>query len=202
MATPDFTVEHLRRLPLRAIVAFAARCSRRVEELARLPEADPESESLKQAVEAALRMAEGVASGATPAFVDLVVEELDASRSVAGGGLRSREAATAVSETAHAAASVWHVIRAEEPDKNKPPEIKIPEARKFLGQLSVATADIAALNAFSAALEAYEAVGYHSKEFVTAARKDYETLIRLDLGDYPEPGSAIDPSPAGPLGPL
>ena len=31
MKLPEFTVEHLEKLPLRAIVAFAARCARRVE---------------------------------------------------------------------------------------------------------------------------------------------------------------------------
>ena len=33
MELPDFTVEHLKKLPLRAIVAFAAHCARRVEHL-------------------------------------------------------------------------------------------------------------------------------------------------------------------------
>ena len=33
MQVPDFTVEHLKELPLRAIVAFAGRCARRVEYL-------------------------------------------------------------------------------------------------------------------------------------------------------------------------
>ena len=41
MKLPDFTVEHLKALPLRAIVAFAARCARRVEPLAQLPEGHP-----------------------------------------------------------------------------------------------------------------------------------------------------------------
>jgi hypothetical protein len=36
MKLANFTVEHLKALPLRAIVAFAARCARRVEPLAQL----------------------------------------------------------------------------------------------------------------------------------------------------------------------
>src|SRR5206468_10583972 len=63
MQLPDFTVEHLRQLPLRAIVAFAARCARRVEPLAQLPEGDPRRETRREAVEAALRMAEAFARG-------------------------------------------------------------------------------------------------------------------------------------------
>ena len=63
MQVPDFTVEHLKELPLRAIVAFAARCARRVEHLAKLPEGDPRSESRRAAVEAALCLAESYANG-------------------------------------------------------------------------------------------------------------------------------------------
>ena len=41
MKLAHFTVEHLKALPLRAIVAFAARCARRVEPLAQLPQGNP-----------------------------------------------------------------------------------------------------------------------------------------------------------------
>ena len=44
MVLPGFTVEHLKVLPLRAIVAFATRCARRVEPLAQLPEGHPQRE--------------------------------------------------------------------------------------------------------------------------------------------------------------
>ena len=54
MQVPDFTVEHLKELPLRAIVAFAARCARRVEPLALLPQGQPRRENRRAAVEAAL----------------------------------------------------------------------------------------------------------------------------------------------------
>jgi hypothetical protein len=55
MILPNLTGEHLRALPLRAIVAFAARCARRIEPLAQLPEGDSQWESRRGAVEAALR---------------------------------------------------------------------------------------------------------------------------------------------------
>ena len=32
--------------------------------------------------------------------------------------------------------------------------------------------------------------------------RDYQTLISLELGTYPEAGKPIDPSPEGPLGSL
>ena len=63
MRLANFTPDQLKVLPLRAIVAFAARCARRVEPLAQLPEGNPQSESRREAVEAALRMAESFAGG-------------------------------------------------------------------------------------------------------------------------------------------
>ena len=60
---PDVTEEDLKRLPLRAIVAFSVRCARRVQALSELPEDYPGRERLREDVEAALRMAEGFASG-------------------------------------------------------------------------------------------------------------------------------------------
>ena len=92
MELPDFTVEHLKQLPLRAIVAFAARCAGRVQPLAQLPEGHPERERRRDAVEAALRMAEGFASGSAAPPTDSVVEAVDASRRVAGAPLEHRGA--------------------------------------------------------------------------------------------------------------
>ena len=202
MELPDFTVEHLKKLPLRAIVAFAARCARRVEHLAQLPEGHPEWERRRGAVEAALRMAEGFAMGSTAPLDESVVEAIDASRGVAGGPLRGENAAAAVAEAAHAAASAWHVMGSREAEKDAPPEEKTAEARKFLGALAHVTADLAALNAFTAAAEAFDAVGFHNEGYVSAALHDYDELLRLKLGSYPEAGQPIDPSPDGPLGPL
>jgi hypothetical protein len=42
---------------------------------------------------------------------------------------------------------------------------------------------------------------YRNEDFVDAALGDYRTLVRLNLGRYPEPGDPVDPSPDGPLGP-
>jgi hypothetical protein len=75
-------------------------------------------------------------------------------------------------------------------------------ARKFLDALAHVTADLAALNAFTVAAEAYDAVGLHNESYVAAALHDYDELLRLQLGSYQGPGAPIDPSPGGPLGPL
>jgi hypothetical protein len=67
--------------------------------------------------------------------------------------------------------------------------------------LSDVTADLAAADAFTAAVEAIGAER-HSDSFTKAAIDDFRELLRLDLGSYPQAGKPIDPSPKGPLGPL
>jgi len=202
MELPDFSVEHLKQLPLRAIVAFAARCARRVEDLAQLPEGHPEREGRRKAVEAALRMAEDFARGSTAPPEESVAEAVKASRTLAGGPLSSDNAATAVAEAAHAAVSAWHVVGTRNVGEDKAPGTRTPDAKKFLGALEQITADLAALDAFTAAVEAYGSVGIHDEPFVAAALDDYNRLLRMNLGHYPEAGDPIDPSPEGVLGPL
>jgi hypothetical protein len=200
MILPDFTVEHLKALPLRAIVAFAARCARRVEPLAQLPEGDPRRESRRGAVEAALRMAEAFARGTDAPPDESVVAAIDSSRDP-GAEPAGAAAASAVAQAAHAAASAWHAgPQAEE--EGRPPGEHTTEARKSLGALAHVTADLAALNAFTAAANACLSVGFRNEDFVGAALADYDKLVRLNLGRYPEPGAPVDPSPDGPLGPL
>jgi hypothetical protein len=202
MELPDFTVEHLKQLPLRAIVAFAARCARRVEHVAQVPEGDPERESRQDAIGAALRMAEGFAGGAGTPPDPSVVEAIDAIRTASGGALCCRNATAAAAAAAHAAASAWHALETREAERYKPLEGSTADARGFIGALEHVAVDLAALDAFTAAAEANAAVGYRNEEFVAAALGDYDRLRGLNLGSYPELGEPIDPSPGGPLGRL
>ena len=106
MRLANFTLDQLKALPLRAIVAFAARCTRRVEPLAQLPEGDPQRESRRTAVDAALRMAESFARGTdAPRRVG---GRGDRREPDAGGESAGSSAASAVAQAAHAAASAWH----------------------------------------------------------------------------------------------
>jgi hypothetical protein len=200
MKLANFTVEQLKVLPLRAIVGFAARCARRVEPLAQLPEGNPHRESRREAVEAALRMAESFARGTEEPPDESVVAAIDASRDV-GGELAAAAAASAIAQAAHAAASAWHAGSRVAEESGAPRKHTV-EAGRFLGALSHVTADLAAMNAFTAAAEAFVSIGYRNEHFVDSALKDYRTLVGLELGRYPEPGNPVDPSPGGPLGPL
>jgi hypothetical protein len=200
MKLANFNIEQLKELPLRAIVAFAARCARRVEHLAQLPEGDPQRESRRKAIEAALRMAETFARGTDAPPDESMVAAIDAIRD-AGGELACATAAAAVAQAAHAAASAWHV-GSQAAEASRAPGKPATEAERSLGPLAHITADLAALNAYTAAADAFIAMGYRNEDFVDAALNDYQALVRLELGRYPEPGAPVDPSPGGPLGPL
>jgi hypothetical protein len=197
MKVPDFTVEQIKRLPLRAIVAFAARCARRAEPLAQLPLEHPEHERRRAAVDAALRMAESVARGSTACPDESVAAAIPV---VAGAPEPSDRAAAAAAAAVRAAASTWYALSAREAGKDKPGWPKTPEARKLLDGLDEVSVDVAALDAFTAAAEAFRAFGYHNDEFVAAALNDFDRLLLLNLGHFPDQGASIDPSPSGPLG--
>src|SRR5947209_2948538 len=107
MRLANFTPDHLKVLPLRAIVAFAARCARRVEPLTELPEGNPLRAGRREAVDAALRMAESFARGTDAPPDESVVTAIDAIRD-AEGDSASSSALSAASQAAHAAASAWH----------------------------------------------------------------------------------------------
>jgi hypothetical protein len=199
MKLANFTLEQLKALPLRAIVAFAARCARRVEPLAQLPEGNVQRESRREAVEAALRMAESFASGTNAPPDESVVAAIDASRE-SGGEPATVAAASSVAQTAHAAASAWQT-RAQAAEENRTPG-KQPIPGRSVGALSQVTADVAAMCAYTAAAAAFLSVGYRNEESVDSALQDYHNLMRLELGRYPELAAPVDPSPGGPLGPL
>src|SRR5262245_35298311 len=119
MELPDFTVENLKRLPLRAITAFAARCARRVEHLAQLPEGDSENERCRAAIQAALQFAEECAAGSVKALDPTVIEAIDHVRGKSGESPSSRSAIAAITGAAHAAASAWHFIELRETERHK-----------------------------------------------------------------------------------
>jgi hypothetical protein len=157
MRLANFTVDQLKVLPLRAIVAFAARCARRVEPLAQLPEGDPRRETRREAFEAALRMAEAYASGTDVTPDESVVAAIDASRDAGGDS---------------AGPTAWHagppVARTD-----RPPGDRATQTGKSARPLAYITADLAAMNAFTAAADAFLSVGYHNENFVAAALSDY-----------------------------
>jgi hypothetical protein len=199
MIVTNYSPEDLKKLPLRAIVALAARCARRVENLTLLPNEHPEKERCRIAVDLAVRLAEDFARDAPCTSFESVIRAVEASRTVADGRFLRDVAMAAVIQAARAAAAAQHIpqLRAE-PEESHMFGAAKPNPFPHLADV---TADLAAREAFTAAMEAAAATG-HADDFVNAGIADYEKLLQLDLGSYPEAGNPIDPSSKGPLGPL
>ncbi len=198
MIVTNYTPEDLKKLPLRAIVALSARCARRVERLALLPDDHPDKERRRSAVADAIRLAEDFANGLSPSSLESVVREVEASRAVTEGEFVRDIAMAAVLQTARAVANAQRAIELRsESEKSR----SVAAAKSDpLPHLADVAADLAARDAFSAAFEAVGADG-HTDAFIKAAIEDYERLLRLELGSYPQAGQPIDTSSKGPLGP-
>ena len=199
MIVENYTPDDLKKLPLRAIVAWAVRCARRVEHLARLPDDSPDKERCQKAVEQALRLAEDFARSLPTSEVEAAVSEIEACRTIAHGDFVRESAMSAIVLAGHATATATDALELEAESEEKH-RFKMADPTR-LAHLVDITADLAARDAFAAALDAARAVG-HSERVVDAARNDYEKLLRLSLGSYPEAGEPVDPSPDGPLGAL
>jgi hypothetical protein len=201
MIRTQYTTEDLKKLPLRAIVAFAARCARRVEPIAQFPAGHPQQEARRLAIDNAIRLAVEIARGSASASTEPVLQALEATRAISGAGVGCECAAAAAAAAARTAATVWLVLNPGEGDRNADRWTNTPDARSYLSHLANVTADVVALDAFTAAVEAANAVAYDDA-FMRGAIEDYEALLGLRLGTYPQAGQPIDPSPDGPLGPL
>jgi len=199
MIVTNYTPEDLKKLPLRAIVALSARCARRVERLALLPDDHPETERCRAALANAIRLAEDFAKGLPCPSLESVVREVETCRAVGEGEFVHDSAMGAAVMAAHAAATAQHALDI----RGEPEESHLFGAAKPnpCPHLANVMADVAARDAFTSALEAVGAVG-HTDTFIKGAVEDYEKLLRLDLGSYPQAGTPIDPSSKGPLGPL
>jgi hypothetical protein len=201
MIRTRYTTEDLKKLPLRAIVAFAARCARRVESISQFPAGHPQRETRRVAIDNAIRLAEEVSSASPSGSVEPVVQALNATQAISEGGIACECAAAAAAAAARTASIVWLSLNPGESDRDANRWTKTPEARSYRSRLANDTAELVALDAFTAAVEAADAVA-HDDAFMRGAIQDYERLLGLELGHYPEAGRPIDPSSNGPLGPL
>jgi hypothetical protein len=163
----------LRRRALRAQVAFAARCARRVQPLTMRRFADHHK---REAVERAIALAEQFAGGIP--VKPHAGRAADAAREVA-------EAAWAAQDTtaSRAADAATYAAQAADADTDA-------------GKVARA-----AFYGYSDAAAAAHAAGARDA-FLAASVRDLAKLARLKLGAFPELGTSIDPSESGPLGPL
>ena len=87
MIIPKYTLDDFKKLPLRAIVAFATRCARRVEHLAIPPDDHPEHEGCLGAVGDAIQLAEDFARGSPCTSCESVIAAISACRDASSGDL-------------------------------------------------------------------------------------------------------------------
>ena len=198
MIVTNYTPEDLKKLPLRAIAALSARCARRVEHLAVPDEGHPETQRCRAAVSNAIRLTEDFANGSPCSSSESVVTEVESCRAALSCDFVRDSALATIETAARAAANALHVLELrKEAEASRRPGPGKPDP---LINLVDVTADLTARSAFTAAFEAVAAVG-HTDAFIKAAIADYEKLLRLDLGTYPDAGKPVDPSSQGPLGP-
>jgi hypothetical protein len=128
-----------------------------------------------------------------------VIREVEACQATAQGEHVRETAVSAVVWTAHAAAASMESLGL----RDEPAEVSLMGTREPnpYPQLANVAADLAARDAFTAAVDAAVAAGF-GDEFINRSIHDYQMLLRLGLGSYPDAGEPIDPSPAGPLGKL
>ena len=199
MIVPNVSTEDLKKLPLRAIVALTARCARRVESLSLLPDGHPDMDRCRTAVSAAIRLAEDFARGSSSRDVPTVIRDVEACRAIAQDEYVRDTAVGAVVWASHATAAAMEGLGL----RDEPAEVSVMGTRQPnpFPKLANVAADLAARDAFTAAVDAAVAAGF-GDEFIKQAMQDYQELLKLGLGRYPEAGEPIDPSPAGPLGEL
>jgi hypothetical protein len=189
------SVDDLKKLPLRAIVAFATRCARRVEGLA-----GPTEGEGAPAIAEALRLAENFARGLTLPGINAALAAIEPVPSAVRGDVVRENAYEAVVRAVHAAAAAAQAI-ADEQEPAEPRLVSGGPPEQPLAPVARVSADLAAMEAFTAARDAAVAQ-YSTDDFARGAAHDYWTLLGLNLGRYPDAGKPVDPSPGGPLGPL
>ncbi len=173
----------LDELPLRAQLAYAARCARRVINLFRLPSNHPEFARCCKSLGGAIRLAESFAAG-----IDVDAEEL---AQVEGGALcavtASSEMQPSNERAAYAANSAYAAFCA----------VKAAVASQGAGSSGGETERFA-----QAVMLARDAAIAADDSVARIARADWELLGRMQLGRFPDFGEAVDPAENGALGPL
>ena len=188
MISTQYTTEDLKKLPLRAIVAFAARCAggsspspnspratrneRPVEWPSTTPSGSPRRSPRTRPALPSSRWS-GPSRRLEPSRV---------SRSGASAPRRRPRQPPVRRQPSGSCSTEARTI--ETPDR----WTNTPEARSYLTRLEKDTADIVALDAFTAAVEAADAVAFDDT-FMRGAIQDYERLLGLHLGSL-SPGRA------------
>jgi hypothetical protein len=184
------SVDRLQRLPLRALVAYAARCARRV--LPRyIPSGDDQavgeaSAAVRRAVEFTECFAAGDESRAdcNPASGEEIEEQVIQAVLLASGDQQRDQVAALAANAAYAAVNAANMAAAA-------------------GQTEhAASRDELAEKVVAAVATAAEAAATADERVRSSAAADWDMLDLMCAGRFPEMGRPIDVSESGPLGEL
>lgn len=173
--------DDLARLPLRALVALAARTARRVESYAR-----PGSQA---ATADALDVAERFARGEA-------LEPASAAQAASRAGASAYEVYADAHRLADATADANSAFRASAATT------AAAQAANAVAAASSGPGAAYGPAVASAASSAARAAAHVDKSVTAPVAADYQKLLDLGLGTFPEMGKPIDPAVNGPLGPL
>lgn len=193
----------LAQLPLQGLAAFASRCARRVRPRFQLPQGLPDAAKHASAVTGAIALAEAFARGEAVTSADAYKAAVAASEASGTAGKRSTGAQAALA--AHAAAEAAYAVYAAASDLSSgnaiaakafivAPKVGIDINETFSAVRGEHTVNFAARSAAFAAKA--------NLASIQPTRHDYQSLLELRLGAYPEMGRPVDPGDAGPLGTL
>lgn len=173
----------LRQLPLRALLAYAARCAHRVSPLFSKHLESPEAAICGQAIAAAITLCEDFAADrdVDPVLVASAEEATVRALMLAGESAGTDNVAAYAANAAYAAINATRVLL----------EACASDVPEEAAEAVVEAVGIAR----DAAISADERVA-------AAAQQDQEILRQLFLGRFPDLGDAIDPAESGLLGPL
>ncbi len=188
------TEENLRELPRRAMVALAARCARRVQPLYELPAGLPERQKHVEAIENAIQVAELFAKGTVPAATWAPADAAQRPACVADANA-AFSAATNLEVAATAAAAIFQTVFAAWAAGTANESEAV--SRTLAAIQTAETTDTRAAFALGGNALLPSAIVVRA-----AACTDLQKLLNLNLGKFPNLGSAIDPGENGPLGPL
>ncbi|MEX2286060.1 MAG: hypothetical protein WD648_03160 [Planctomycetaceae bacterium] len=182
MAVAEISFD-LKQLPIRAMLAHASRCARRVQPLFVLDPNHPDTIASRKAIDSAIRLAEGFAAGNE--IDPLVVSQIE---EITVHALLAASTDAAVDKrAAYAANSAYAVINA---------------TRAALAAEQAADPSEAVARVVEACVIATESAISADEAVERGARLDWEMLHRMRLGKFPDFGEPINPVETGMLGPL
>ena len=192
MISTQYTTEDLKRLPLRAIVAFAAGAEGRVHRP--VPRGPPATRGPSRGHRRRHPARRGHLEGLGLRLIEPVVQALEATRALERRGRVRVRRGSGSGSRPYGGDRLARAQPQGESDRDADRWTKDAGGPQLSPHLANVTADIVALDAFTAAVEAANAAAFDDT-FMRGAIRDYERLLGLNPGAYPRPDGLSTPRP-------